>query len=284
MLNIFDNIVQQSKEWHDLRATSIGASDAPIIMGVSPWKTPFQLYEEKVFRKTSETTDAMRKGLILEVEARKRLEILFSIEFNPVVCFHSEFPFLIASLDGLSKDLKTIVEIKCPGKDDHHMAANGKIPDHYYPQLQHQMMVTGHDINFYYSFDGEDGFIVPCKRNNEYINELMRKEIEFYEFLKSKTPPPLSDRDCIKREDDEWKRLVKQYQNARYALNQAEKDERDARDALIALANEKNTEGCGIKLLKITRKGNIDYSLIPELMGIDIEIYRKKDSVCWRIF
>ena len=38
---------QKSEEWLDWRKKGIGSSDAPIIMGVSPWKTPFELWEEK---------------------------------------------------------------------------------------------------------------------------------------------------------------------------------------------------------------------------------------------
>ena len=40
-------IEQQSPEWFEWRKTGITASDMPIIMGVSPYKTPWQLWAEK---------------------------------------------------------------------------------------------------------------------------------------------------------------------------------------------------------------------------------------------
>lgn len=43
----FLNLLQNTQEWEKFRLQKIGASDAPIIMGVSPWKTPFQLWLEK---------------------------------------------------------------------------------------------------------------------------------------------------------------------------------------------------------------------------------------------
>ena len=41
-------LVQQSEEWLEFRRSRIGASDAPIIMGVSPWKTHYKLWVEKI--------------------------------------------------------------------------------------------------------------------------------------------------------------------------------------------------------------------------------------------
>ncbi len=40
-------LIQNTPEWHAFRRKRIGASDAPVIMGISPWKTPYQLWIEK---------------------------------------------------------------------------------------------------------------------------------------------------------------------------------------------------------------------------------------------
>ena len=40
--------IQGTPEWLEFRRTMVMASDSPVIMGVSPWKTPLQLYHEKV--------------------------------------------------------------------------------------------------------------------------------------------------------------------------------------------------------------------------------------------
>lgn len=283
MLNIFTNLAQQSDEWHELRSKSIGASEAPVIMEVSPWKTPLQLYEDKLSRNITIPNAAMKRGLNLESVARKRLEAIFNIEFNPVVCFHHELPFLIASLDGLSSDNKYIVEIKCPGAADHKMARDGKIPYHYYPQLQHQMMVTGHQTNYYYSFNGEEGHLVPCQRNEEYIKELITKEKDFYSCLTNKIPPTPTQKDCIKRKDENWLNISSQWKDAKMRLDAIEKEESMLREQLIELSNDQSSEGNGVKALRTTRKGNVDYSLVPEFFGVDLEIYRKPNSTVWKV-
>ena len=55
------------------------------------------------------------------------------------------------------------------------------------------------------------------------------------------------------------------------------------RKQLIFLAGESNVKGGGITMCQIQRKGNVDYSLIEELKGIDLDQYRKPSSFGWRI-
>ena len=38
---------QNSPEWHEWRRKGIGSSDAPAVMKVSPWMTPYMLWEIK---------------------------------------------------------------------------------------------------------------------------------------------------------------------------------------------------------------------------------------------
>jgi len=33
----------------------------------------------------------------------------------------------------------------------------------------------------------------------------------------------------------------------------------------------------------VKRKGNVDYSQIPELQGVDLDAYRGKETITWRI-
>ena len=45
MPNVID-LVQGSPEWHSYRKNKLGASYAGIILGISPYMTPFQLWEQ----------------------------------------------------------------------------------------------------------------------------------------------------------------------------------------------------------------------------------------------
>ncbi len=188
-------LVQQSEEWLNFRKSKIGASDAPIIMGVSPWKTAHELWMEKMScENTVISNSSMERGIELEPIARDLFENLLSVKVEPRVKIHPKYEWMIASLDGIDDDQKIMVEIKCPNKRDHKLAEEGKIPDKYYPQLQHQLEVCQLDMGYYFSFNGKNTALVKIYRNDEYIKLLIREELKFYEcMINFIVPKPYED-------------------------------------------------------------------------------------------
>ena len=145
------DVEQSSPEWHALRKRKITATDAVILMKESPWKTPSNLYHEKISdRPPSAPNERMQRGLDLEPIAREHFIRSSGVKVTPTVVVKD---WAMASLDGMSEDGNVILEIKCPGQKDHNIALSGHVPDHYRAQLQHQMYVTGLQETFYYSFD-----------------------------------------------------------------------------------------------------------------------------------
>jgi len=143
MVKIVD-IKQNTDEWLAWRRNMIGASESPIIMGVSKWCTPWQLYMRKLGLIPEQAdNEAMARGRAYESEALKDFNKQFGFDCVPVVMVHDEYPWMIASLDGWDAERRIAVEIKCPGKEDHECAISGLVPIHYVPQLQHQLSVTG---------------------------------------------------------------------------------------------------------------------------------------------
>lgn len=275
---------QNTDEWLEWRKNKIGGSDAPIVMGVSPWKTPYQLWQEKTLWVTDDICSyAMERGKNMEELARRTYETEKGMLFFPKVVISDEHDWLIASMDGLSADGHHGVEIKCPGKSAHEMAKNGKVPDYYYPQLQHQMYVCNLNSIDYYSFDGKDGIIVKVTRDIPYLKELLKKEYEFYECMKTGIPPALSDRDFINRVDDAWSETCREYREAKREADAALECVEFIRQKLIFLADERNTQGSGIRLTKSIRQGNVDFASIPELKNVNLEPYRKKSIVSFTI-
>jgi putative phage-type endonuclease len=179
----FIPITQGSDEWLRFRRSHIGASDAVTIMGLSPWKSSLQLFEEKLFQFEQEENQYMKRGKDLEEAARESFEEKLGIQVFPMVFESLEFPWMAASMDGISMDYKIGVEIKVPGKTDQKKAREGKIPPKYIPQLQHQIFVCELQMIYYFSFDGEEGVILEVKRDDEYIAKLIDKEKEFWHSL-----------------------------------------------------------------------------------------------------
>lgn len=177
-------VEQGSFEWLQMRQKHVCASDAPIIMGVSPWRTRDQLLWEKIgWGEAQEINSAMKRGMILEKPARKCAEEMLENFYLPGVFVSQKYSWMLASIDGVCIDNKSILEIKCTNKKNHALAKEGKIPDYYMPQVQHQMVVCDVDKCYYFSYDGSGGVVVVVNRDDFYINRLIETEYEFYKEM-----------------------------------------------------------------------------------------------------
>lgn len=183
-------IKPDTPEWLHFRRTHIGASDAISIMGMSPWKSPLELYEEKVFKFEQDENPYMKRGKELESLALESFEKETGLVMFPMVFVHDSIPWMSASFDGITIQRDAILEIKCPGKKDYHFVeVNKKVPPKYIPQLQHQIFVSGLDFAYYYSFNGEKGIIIEVKRDQEFIDKMIEKEKQFWHCLTTFNPP-----------------------------------------------------------------------------------------------
>jgi putative phage-type endonuclease len=274
------NIEQGSQEWLALRKTKVTATDANIVMGASHWKTKLQLYHEKLSDEpAAPPNERMKRGTDLEPIARELFCIDTGIYMVPRVIVKD---WAMASLDGISED-NEILEIKCPGEKDHAIALAGKVPDHYYPQLQFQMYVADAKRVYYYSFDGFQGVTVVVERDDEYIAAMVERAKWFYGCMINKTPPERDEDEYVERDDDVWEECVAKWKITSADIKRLESQEDELRKKLIFLSGEQNTKGSGISLCQVQRKGNVDYAKVPQLKGIDLEPYRKPSTTSWRI-
>ena len=276
-------LVQQSEEWKAMRQDKIGSSDAAVIMEVSPWKTPYKLWEEKILGSNTQMNPAMQRGLDLEQKARDRFSDMTGLLVEPAVVFHPELEWMMASLDAREISGKHIAEIKCPGKKDHEMAKTGQIPEKYYPQLQHQIEVCKLDKAYYFSFDGEEGILIEINRDQKYIIKLIEKEKVFKEQVDNLVPPKLGDKDFQVMDNDIWDSYASQWITLNMQLKELEQREKDLRERLISMSRNQNAKGSGVKVSRILKKGNIDYSKVPQLEGLSLEEYRKGPTEYWKI-
>lgn len=276
-------LVQNTPEWHAFRRKRIGGSDAPIIMGVSPWKTPYQLWIEKTSGVQPSATAPQKRGLELETTARQAFEQMTGMVVFPKVLLHPSYDWMMASLDGIDSQGSAIVEIKCPGRADHEAAKSGKIPEKYFPQLQHQLAVTGLKMAIYYSFDGVQGVIVEMKRDEPFITKMIDLEKEFWQCLVNLQAPSLCARDSVERQDDEWTTMSQKWVTVHRQLKSLEKEEKELRNTLIQMTENKNATGGGIRLTHSLRRGMVQYQQIPELKEVDLEKYRKDPTEVWRL-
>lgn len=173
---------QFGDEWLKWRHQGLGSSDASAIQGISPWKSPLQLLEEKARDQhyVGIQTHAMRRGSELEPIARNLYTRKTYLTMVPVTMESESIPFMKASLDGWNPHQKIALEIKCPSKLDHDKALAGEVPEKYAPQLQHILAVSGAELLHYVSYDGRQIALVEVKVQKEYQDRLVSQETEFW--------------------------------------------------------------------------------------------------------
>lgn len=149
------NVKDSREEWLKARGMRIGGSDAACLLGLNPWKSNVQLWNEKMHPESVENIDneAMAYGRAAEPVIRE----LFAIEHKNIKVVYEEnnlwlnddLPFAHASLDGWWVDgtkngITGVIEIKTVTIRNSTQASEwiGRIPDNYYCQVLWYMMVT----------------------------------------------------------------------------------------------------------------------------------------------
>ena len=180
-----DDIAQGTPAWHEWRATVIGSSDAPTIMGENPWKSAKALLEEKLgIRARFLGNAATRRGNALEPRARSIYEKLKGIGVEPAILQNKIHPWQAASVDGIDRAGTVIVEIKCGIKSYEYTAKTGSVSPYYYGQLQHILAVSGlPSIDYFCYTPGNKELFYKVLRNEPYINRLLSAEQEFRNLL-----------------------------------------------------------------------------------------------------
>lgn len=275
-------VTQNTEAWHSLKQNKIGASEAGVILGLSPFQTPYQLWEQKITNTSTPSNWAMEEGKRLEPIARAKLEEQFGFPFESPVWQHDKIPYMIASLDAYNEKEGILIEIKC-GSGAFSKAKDGIIPDYYMAQCQHQLEVVGLDRMIYHCFDGSDSVSIDIFRNTSYINRLLEAEKEFWDCLENFVPPKLADKDYEQMTSTEWKDTAQDLLAVQKQLKILEEEEKRLRDDLIAQANNRNCQGAGIKLTKVISKGQVQYGMIPELKNVDLDKYRKEPTTSYRL-
>ena len=192
--------------WRQARQNSIGASDAAAVMGISPWKTEAQLWDEKANGKTLDfhNADTVRghrsESHILELYGIETGRKIFSGERIMLMSNHN--PFMSCTLDGIDftdDNNPIIIEVKSV-KFSHGEWSDDKIPDYYFTQLLHQLAVTGwNEAILLVRFTRNEGWesaserMYHVKREDvqDQIDKLVRKESNFWnEYVLNKKRPP----------------------------------------------------------------------------------------------
>lgn len=192
------------QQWLDERRKGIGGSDVAAIIGASKYKTPLDIYNDKLgLSQPTKLNDFMLAGIMLEetisnwyaeVSGKKVIR-------DNKIRYHKRNPFLLANVDRVilpqGKEGRGILEIKTSSA---YMTKSWEAapPIEYQLQLQHYLNVL--DLNwgeFAVLIGGNDFRRYFIQRDQELIDLMNVRLKDFWEnnVLKQVPPPPVNTND-----------------------------------------------------------------------------------------
>lgn len=168
-----------SLAWYDERRTFIGGSDAPVIVRVDPWTSPFELWLEKTGQVTGERSDSAltRWGRRVEdaVAAEYTDETGRKLRRSPLRRMPGT-PFLACHPDRIVEGERRLIEIKSSWR------AWDEVPERVMVQVQHSLGVVGYEVADVVLATGFAGFrIYEIPRNDVMIANLVKVERAWWE-------------------------------------------------------------------------------------------------------
>ncbi len=192
------------EQWVESRRSGIGGSDVAGILGLSKYKTPLDIYHEKVDGVRQPENQAMFAGKLLEpvVADWYMQDSGRQVVRDNKIRIHKDFDFMIANLDRIilpqNSEGRGILEIKTAGI----YAAKywqEEPPIEYVCQIQHYLDVTGYAWGeFAVLIGGQEFKRYPVERDDEFIRLKNERLAAFwYDHIEKRIPPEPSNPDEI---------------------------------------------------------------------------------------
>lgn len=196
------DLIASEIAFREERRKYIGGSDAPAVLGLSPWRTPYDVWEDKITPPTEErlfATDEKRKRfargkrfepMILDMLADE--QGLTLVERNRRLT-HPDHPFLACELDAETSDGRNVEakSVSAFAAGEWGEEGSDQIPLHYAVQTLHGLMITRRRECIVAALIGTDDLrVFRVQRDHDLEATLLSREVEFWQMVQSLTPPP----------------------------------------------------------------------------------------------
>ena len=304
------NLDQRTDAWKAWRNQGVTATDSTVILGASPYKTPWRLWAEKVGKilpPDLSKNPNVQRGVALEEEAR----LLFQNKHLTCVmpaCAECDVDSIFrASFDGLTP-LNEPVEFKCPGEkvlmEVRTEGLKAKTVQMYSVQVQHQMLVSGSNRGWLVFYDSTTKELIEfeIQRDETIIKRLLAEGRKFYECVTKKIEPPKDPlRDAFLPAEGEermrWIAAARDFAQAdreiealQARINQLTVSRDEAKEKLIGMmGNNALADFAGVSLTRSAVKGRVAYAkLLEKVVGREpteeeIESVRSKPTERWYV-
>lgn len=190
------DVGDERQEFLERRATGIGATDAPKILGLSRWGTPLSVYHDKVDPQPDSPSLPAWLGLKLQGVVAELYTAATGRQVRADNRHHrsKEHPEIVCHLDfRVWGNAKRLVECKTKA----HMTGFGpdgssEVPPEIWVQVQHEMFVTGAEWCDVAVLFGHHTFQVhPIARDDAFIALMVPKLVAFWQENVLLRVPPL---------------------------------------------------------------------------------------------
>lgn len=191
------------------RKTGMGGSDIAAILGLSQFKTPFEIYQSKVGEVEEKQNELFYWGNALEDPIAKRFEeeTGYQVILHPETKRHPSHHFAIANADGLiQKNGETIgiLEIKTSSafkSKEWSLDDAEEIPIEYFAQVQWYLEIFDLDMAYLAVLIGGNQYRhYPIKRDRELGESLIAKGKEFWEnHVLKQIPPEKTEKELLEQ-------------------------------------------------------------------------------------
>jgi putative phage-type endonuclease len=237
------------------RINGIGGSEAAAVLGLSKWKTPYQVYLDKTGQSgEKEISSAMEWGLRLEpIIRQKYADVTGRTVRDPGHMKSDKYPFMLCTPDGLTDDGR-VVEIKTAGyPTGWGEEGTDEIPTEYVIQCQHNMFVAGLPVaDVPVLIRGNDFRLYEIHADQEIQQMMIEKEAAFWKLVEDRTPPePITYADAIRmfavskevqvKATAEAMAAIEVLKLAKATAKLADQQEEEAKFALLKVMGEADT-------------------------------------------
>lgn len=245
-------------QWLKERQKGIGGSDVGAIMGVSRWKSPFEVYVDKTeeITEVKEAGEASYFGNILEeVVAREFFRRTGKkVRKDKRQLVHKTHEFMMGNIDRRIVGENAILECATVNAFGAKEWEGEEIPPSFILQCQHYMEVMSADNCYIAALIGGQRFVYKeIKRDEELISMIVEAEKDFWINHVQKRIPPKPD-----GSEAASKYLSKTYKNFDKTLEVSLKAEyRDKINEYLNIKNQMKTFDEALKVIENNLKNEL---------------------------
>lgn len=248
------DLKQNTKEWLEYRKSHFNASETPELFGVGflGKSGPEKLAKIKYKDAVTYQNEAMKKGQEAEPEIRANACKITGADFKPAVGVWDKDERFSASFDGIDIEQNLILEIKFSKNEFEYVKQNGKPSEKYLLQVNHQLMVSGAEICYFFVKNNETAELTYCI---VYPNlEIMQNIRDKWEFFTSKYDGEFLIDESI---DEKWESDINELKKITEQIKKLDEKSKKIKAEIVADIKDRSGDkfnGFGVSISRVKSK------------------------------